>query len=194
MKEIELFELDALENIAIVKEPAIEIDFLCFSKDKKYTFTVEDKRILTGPFMVPDMRIPRYDENGELYYVFFSKDTVERIAYDFMSNDKIHAFNLEHEEDTNKLTLIESWLKTTDEDKSAALGIEAPIGTWFGSVKVNDDEIWNDIKNGKYNGFSIAGVFTKNKEKVVEPDYITEEEYKSILSGIKKLLSSNESI
>lgn len=185
MTEIELFEIDTLENIAIVQAPAIEIDFLCFSKEKHYTFTDEEKHIITGPFLVPEMRILRYDENGMPYNVFFSKDTVERIAYDFMSNDKIHAFNLGHEKDTNKLTLIESWLKTSEEDKSNALGIEAPIGTWFGSVKVNDDEIWKAIKEGQYNGFSIAGMFTANQP---------EEDYDALLAQVKNILSQNDDL
>lgn len=160
LNEFELFSIDTLENIAIVQRPAIEVDFLCFNKEKSYVFSANDKHILTGPFLIPEMRILRVDEQGNPFNVFFSKDTVEKIAYDFIGNDKIHAFNLGHTQDTDKLTLIESWIKTGDSDKSTELGIDVPIGTWLGSVKVNDDKLWDEIKQGKYNGFSIAGLFT----------------------------------
>lgn len=184
LEEIELFELDSLDNIAIVDEPAIMIDFMCFSKEKKYTFANEEKHILTGPFLIPEMRILRYDAQGEPYNIFFSKETVERIAYSFMSDDKIHAFNLGHQEDTDKLTLIESWLKTSDMDKSTALGIDVPEGTWLGSVKVNDENIWQDIKAGKYNGFSVAGLFTAERDEDDEAD--------RLLEKIKKIIIDNE--
>lgn len=172
LEEIELFELDTLDNIAIVDYPAIQVDFLCFSAEKNYTFADTEKHIITGPFLIPDLRILRYDANGKPYNIFFSKETVERIAYSFLSHDQIHAFNLGHVEDTDKLTLIESWIKTGNSDKSVELGIDVPVGTWLGSVKVNDKAIWEDIKAGKYNGFSIAGLF---RDGIDETDKLLEQ-------------------
>ena len=184
LKEIELFSIDTLENIAIVEAPAIQIDFLCFNKEKQYAFTDNSKHILTGPFLIPEKRILRYDEQGTPFNIYFSKSTVEKIAYEFMNSDKIHAFNLAHEKDTDKLTLIESWVKVDENDKSTALGIDVPVGTWLGSVKVNDDKIWKDIMAGKYNGFSIAGLFS------VEDTEKSEEE--TLLAKITEILKDVE--
>lgn len=183
--EYELFELDdKIDNIAIVQYPAIEIGFLCFSKDepKKYYFADDEKMELVGAFLVPEMRILRYNEKNEPYNVFFSADTVKKIAYDFLSNRQ---FNLGHNTDTDKLVLLESWLKESDEDKSSSLGLDVPIGTWLGKVKVNDDAIWAAIKSGAYNGFSIAGSFTTNKSE----DFAAQTDDEKLLESIKKLIS-----
>ena len=40
-----------------------------------------------------------------------------------------------------------------------------PIGTWMVSMKVDNDEIWNDyVKTGKVKGFSIEGYFADKLE------------------------------
>lgn len=184
MKEVELFELeDGIDNIAIVDYPAIEVGFLCFSKqENKYMFADDERHELVGAFLIPEMRILRYDESGEPYYVFFSKDTVARIAREFLSNRQ---FNLGHNVDTDKLVLLESWIKETEQDKSTALGLDVPIGTWLGKVKVNDDAIWAAIKSGAYNGFSIAGSFTTNKSE----EFGAQTDDEKLLESIKKLIS-----
>lgn len=185
MKEIELFALDeGIDNIAIVDRPAIEVDFLCFSKEEKpMRFADEERHELTGAFLVPDLRMLRYDENGEPYKVFFSKETVEKIAREFLSNRQ---FNIGHEADTDKIVLLESWIKTTEPDKSTALGLDVPMGTWLGSVKVNDNILWNEIKEGKYNGFSIAGAFTSSKSQEFKSQEDSDEK---LLNEIKNLLN-----
>lgn len=184
MKEIELFALeDGIDNIAIVDRPAIEVDFLCFSKEEKpMRFADEEKHELTGAFLVPELRMLRYDENGEPYKVFFSKETVAKIAREFLSNRQ---FNIGHSADTDKIVLLESWIKTTEQDKSTALGLDVPVGTWLGSVKVNDEILWNEIKEGKYNGFSIAGAFTSSKSQEFEAE---DDSVKELLNTIKDLL------
>lgn len=186
LKDIELFDIDGLlESVAIVGAPAIQIDFLCFSEAEKpmqLQFADDEKHILTGAFLVPELRMLRYDEQGEPYNVHFSRETVERLAYNFLSNRQL---NIGHYADTDRLQLIESWIKTTDEDKSVALGIEAPVGTWFGSVKVLDEILWNEIKEGKYNGFSIAGAFTTTKSEEFETE---DDSVKELLNTIKDLL------
>lgn len=186
LKDIELFDIDGmLESVAIVGAPAIQIDFLCFSEAEKpmqLQFADDEKHILTGAFLVPELRMLRYDEQGEPYNVHFSKETVERLAYNFLSNRQM---NIGHNVDTDRLQLIESWIKTTDEDKSVALGIEAPVGTWFASVKVLDEILWNEIKEGKYNGFSIAGAFTSSKSQEFKSQEDSDEK---LLNEIKNLL------
>lgn len=184
--EYELFELDdKIDNIAIVQRPAIDIDFLCFSKDEpqKYAFMDDEKHELVGAFLVPELRIPRFDEDGNLYNVYFSADTVKKIAYDFLSN---RAFNIGHNTDTDKLVLLESWLKESEQDKSTSLGIDAPVGSWFGRVKVLDDTLWSAIKSGAYRGFSIAGEFLSRKNEGFKAEEDSDEK---LLNEIKNLIA-----
>ena len=177
MKEIELFALDeGIENIAVVDRPAIEVNFLCFAKEEtqELVFANEERQELVGAFLIPDKRMLRYDENNEPYKVFFSKETVAKIAHEFLGNRQ---FNIGHNEDTDRLVLQESWIKTTDQDKSTALGLNVPIGTWLGCVKVNDNELWQKIKEGEYNGFSIAGEFIASKSQ----DFAAQEDSDTML-------------
>lgn len=181
LEEIELFNYEPLDSIAIVDEPAIMVDFMCFSAEKKYSFANEEKHIITGPILIPDLRILRYKKDtGEPFYIYFSKDTVEKVAHDFLSYDKNSSFNLQHSVDTDKLTMIESWIKVDEMDKSTALGIDVPVGTWLASVKVHSMPLWADIKAGKYNGFSIQGLFSKRSDDDV------------LLEKIKKLVEECE--
>lgn len=162
MLEIELFALpdETLTDISLVEFPATEHTFLQFNKDDKkpLLFADNEKHIITGAALVPDKRIYRNDENGE-YFVWFSRDTIRKISEQFFNDYKNKAFTLEHGDNTNSVVVVESWIKDSETDKSVALGLSAPVGTWFISAKVNSPEIWRAIKEGVYTGFSVAGTF-----------------------------------
>lgn len=165
MKTFELFVEDSdldIQQIALVEHPAIEVNFLAFSKDEKnkqiFHFN-EEKRIVTGPVLVPDKRIYRYSDGFE-YYVYFGQETIEKVAHEFLGN--INRFNIEHEKEVEGVKIIESWVKSDLEfDKSVALDMPLlPVGTWFISAKIDDDETWQNVKNGQFHGFSLEGTFT----------------------------------
>ena len=138
----------------------------------RFSFNVMDdeKRIVAGPLMVPNKFIIRRDENGDPYYVFFSKDTIRRIQERFNKQQRQNVTDVDH--DGNILDnniLLEQWIiESRVHDKSRYYGYnELPTGTWFGVYKVNDDTVWDRIKAGKLKGFSIAGDFI-NKAKPVD--------------------------
>lgn len=174
-KIIELFideeEKDfGVDAISLVSEPAILENFLAFKNDRKnkFTFAVADldKRILIGPALIPNKQIFRFDkESGEEYYVWFSKKTVRKASQLFMQNNKHHNATLEHSEKIQDLTVVESWIKESEIDKSVPYGFRVPHGSWLVSIKVNNDKIWKEqIKEGKVKGFSIEGFFTNKFE------------------------------
>jgi len=121
-----------------------------------------EKREITGAAVIPNKFIIRYDDYMNPYYVFFSKKTTKMLSEKFMKDHKMtDVANIEH---TNKMAdktyVVESWLvEDTFNDKSNALGLEYPEGTWVITMKVQSDEVWNDIKKGKYKGYSIEGFF-----------------------------------
>lgn len=165
-KEIELYideNGEWLEKISLVGLPAIESNFLCFSKEELMKFSVEeDEKIITGAVMIPEKRMLRIDEKtGDEYYVYFSADTIKKAAYRWLQENMNHQFNLEHTDNTNKIDVIESWIiNNQHNDKAASLGFSLPKGTWMLSCKVNDEKLWDEIKNGVYNGFSVEGIFS----------------------------------
>ena len=120
-----------------------------------------DKRIVTGPAMRAGQLIPRKDEDGNLFHVYFSADTIQKISEKFLEENKQHNTDVNHsmEADTEN-TLLESWLVADPElDKSKALGFNPTKGDWYVSYKINNDETWEQIKAGELTGFSIAGQF-----------------------------------
>jgi len=118
---------------------------------------------LAGPLMVPDKLIPRFDEEGEKYYVFFDAAGIKKLSYKLMENKLIDSVNIEHDADRKvaDLTLVESWLVADEKnDKSNSYGYNLPKGSWFGVYKVNNEEVWDKyIKTGAVKGFSVEGIF-----------------------------------
>jgi hypothetical protein len=158
--------LHGVDAISIVEHPAIEEDFITLSKDYKFEFKEVDneKRILMGAAMIPEKPIYRRDGDEE-YYVFFTKETIRRAAELYLTNGKQGNATLEHQAKLSGLTLVESWIvEDSQKDKSAAYGLEYPVGTWMVSMKVNNNDVWEEyVKSGRVKGFSIEGWFMQRE-------------------------------
>ena len=121
----------------------------------------DDKMIITGPAMKAFQLIPRRDEMGNLFHVYFSDETIKKLSEKFLKEHKQHMTDINHSMNPDEEnTLIESWIVEDPEmDKSKALGFNPTKGDWYVSYKINNEETWKQIKEGKLNGFSIAGQF-----------------------------------
>lgn len=133
----------------------------------RQTFAIQDEeeRIISGPLMLADTPIYRSDDNGE-YYVVFTKETIKKIAQRFFKKGYQSNVNLMHEQGnlTQGLTMFESWIKDDKRGIKAMKGFEdVPDGSWFGSFKVDNDEVWQMVKDGKVRGFSVEGQFNYRK-------------------------------
>ena len=184
-------EMMGIEAISIVKSPAIEADFVALkSEEIKLAEVNKDKKILMGPLLIPNKPIFRNSEEQDDYYIYFSKDTVERASQLYLKNGNQNNSTLEHKHDLNGLSLVESWIvEDTDMDKSKKYGFNVPVGTWMGSVKVNNDEVWNEyVKTGKVKGFSIEGYFADKMERPKESLGLTKEQ--KLINKIKDILQS----
>jgi len=172
MKVIELFideegEFAGIDAISIVEQPAIEENFVALKEDIKVELADVDKekRILMGAALIPNKKI--YRKNGEdEFYIYFSEDTVRRASELFLMKGNQSKSTLEHQASLSGLTVVESWIVEDDtHDKSRKYGLNMPVGTWMVSMKVNNDEVWEDyVKTGKVKGFSIEGYFTDKVE------------------------------
>ena len=121
---------------------------------------LDDQQIVVGPLMVPNKLIRRMDEDGE-YYVYFTDDTIKKLAHKAMKDKIIDRVNIEHDgEDKVNAFMVESWIKEGENDKSKEYGYNLPNGTWFAKYKIEDKAIWDDyIKSGAVKGFSVEGLF-----------------------------------
>lgn len=154
--------------ISLVDEPAIESNFVYLAKQKeqkRIILSSEDRHLVYGAVLIPDMPIVRYDDIDGEFYIQFPKETVEKLAFDYVKSGRVGNFTTQHKDETDKISIIESWIKTSENDKSRDLGLDCPIGTWFVGAKVEDETIWSDIKEGKMNGFSIESFL--NMEEIM---------------------------
>ena len=188
MKIIELLideeELySGIEAISIVDRPAIQENFIALSEQPKVKLAEVDKekRILMGAALVPNKNIYRSEGEDE-YYIYFSEDTVRKASELFLMRGNQNKSTLEHEASLSGLSVVESWIIEDDvHDKSRKYDMDLPVGTWMVSMKVNNDDVWeNYVKTGKVSGFSIEGYFT-DKVNMSELNKISEEEAENIL-------------
>ena len=178
-----------IDAISLVTSPAIEQDFVYFGKEKNnLTFAKidEEKRMLVSPALIPNKQIFRYDPNTDSnYYVYFSKDTVRQASELYLKHNNHHKATYQHEDRVSGVLTVESWVKEGDMDKSMLYGFNLPDGTWFVKMKIENDEMWNKIKEGELRGLSIEGYFVNKFEKMQKQP--TNEE---ILSALNEILQN----
>ena len=188
-------ELSGIEAISVVSAPAIEENFLALKNEEQIRLAEvsKEKRILMGAALIPDK--PIYRKNGEQeFYIFFSKETVSKASQMYLKAGNQGQATMEHtEEKLEGMTVVESWIiEDSVHDKSRKYGLDLPIGTWMVSMKVDNDDIWdNYVKQNKIVGFSIEGYFAdrlNNKVKENKTDQLTEEDklLKNIIDVLKE--------
>ena len=200
MKETRIVELViaddsqelAIDAISLVESPAIEQDFVFFGKEKNnLTFAKvdEEKRMLVSPALIPNKQIFRYDPNTDSeYYVYFSPETVRKASELYLKHNNHHKATHEHNERVSGVLTVESWIKEGDMDKSKMYGYDLPNGTWFVKMKINNDDLWQKIKNGELRGLSIEGYFTDRIEKMSELQPTDAE----ILNALNEIIKENQ--
>ena len=190
----EFDELAGIEAISVVENPAIEEDFIALKDHQEISLAEIDKekKILLGPLLIPNKPIYRKNQEDE-YYIYFSRETVRKASEGFLMKGNQSKSTIEHQHSIKGLTLVESWLVEDEvHDKSRKYGMNVPVGTWMGAIKVNNDEVWNEyVKTGKVKGFSVEGYFADKMERPKDPTIkdLAEQESEEILEAVKKLFS-----
>ena len=198
---IELFideskEEDGIEAISLVEFPAIEENFVALSKHKVEFKTVDsEKRIIVGLALVPNKLIYRRKGDYE-YNITFSTETVRKASELYLKRLKNNNTTLEHQEFTSGVSVIESWIvEDAKQDKTALYNLNAKEGDWAVVMKIDNDAVWQDVKNGKYLGLSIEGIFSdKKQEDMSAVEDMTEEEAKILLQEIKDYLENESKV
>jgi hypothetical protein len=204
MKIVELIlddneDLTGIEAISIVENPAIEEDFVALkSQELKLAEVDKEKKILLGALLVPNK--PIYRKSGEEeYYIYFTRDTVRKASQLYLQKGNQNNSTLEHQHTIKGLSLVESWIvEDKEKDKSRLYGLDVPVGTWMGAVKVNNNEIWDEyVKTGKVKGFSIEGYFADKAQRPKDQTIndlakIEEEEAEALLSQVKGIIKKDK--
>ena len=187
--------------ISLVNQPATEETFIAMSKQEKViTLSKVDgeQRILMGLVLQPNQMIPRIDEKGDEYQMYFSAETIKEYSENFFKSGFQLNSKLEHETPIEGVTFVESWIVENPKvDKSYNFGMEYPKGSWIATMKVDNDDIWNNyVKTGELQGFSIDAMVELEEVKENEFNFKSNinmsEKNKSILTKIKELVMSTE--
>lgn len=170
MKKLKLYKVVADKSevmaVSLVDEPAIDLNFIHLHKETPQLICLEkdEKHLLVGCVLRPDY--PIYRNNGkEEFYLEFPKETVERLAYDYMQSGRIYSFTTDHKDIADNVSIVESWIKTSENDKSKDYGLDVPIGSWIICAKVEDEAIWKRVKDGELRGFSVESFV--NLEEII---------------------------
>jgi len=189
----ELNDEHGVNAISLVENPAIEFDWIALKDEKKLELAEidKDKQLLMGAILVPNRPIYRMMDENE-FYIIFSKDTIRKASELYLTKGSQSNTTLDHSGKIAGVTLVESWIvEDSTQDKSRKYGLGVPIGTWMGTMKVNNDDIWKDyVKTGAIKGFSIEGYFDSQIKSNLKSDKMEKEENKllTILSEIKEFL------
>jgi len=197
--ELPIYLLDISEDleddaqvdfIALVDRPAIQKNWNAFAEKQKFEIVSEDRHIISGPVMLADVPIYRSDAQYGEYYVVFSKDTIMKIAQKFFKKGYQSNVNMMHnpELSVEGVTMFESFITDKNRGISAMKGFEdAPDGSWFGSFIVDNTQVWEDVKSGKFKGFSVEGLFNykPKKQAMIEDDIM--QKIAAILKDISDL-------
>jgi hypothetical protein len=193
MKIIELVidEKEALAGIgavSVVLTPAIESDFVALGKHEVELKEIDaEKKILMGAALIPNKQIYRKNKDNEEYYIYFSEDTVRHASELFLMKGNQNNATYEHKQKLEGMSVVESWLiQDSKTDKSRLYGFDLPKGTWMISMKVNNDDVWKQVKDGKVKGFSIEGYFADK----LEMSMMSEEDL--LIERIKQIITEDE--
>jgi len=174
---IEDLEIEGVFGLSLVSEPANDTEFMLFSKEMfQFSKIDTEKRIITGLVMQPNKKIKKHIK-GEVVDVFFSKETIEKMSQNYLRDFFQFSTSVDHEKDVDGVYLVEQWLVSDiKNDKAVALGFsDVSVGDWYVSLKVENDEVLENIKKGKYNGFSLEGLFNQKIIKMSEEEIVVEE-------------------
>jgi len=175
-------------GFALVKDPAIEEVGIYLSKEEEVVMLKEiEKGLLVTPVLIPNQKILRLTKNGEPYNIMFPKETIELAQRHFHINGHQSNSNSEHTDlKLNGVTIVESWIKEFEQDKSNEYGFDLPIGTWFAIMKVDNEEVKDKIKSGEIKGISIEGEFKLNNYKMSKEN--------NFVTALKDILGMNPEV
>jgi uncharacterized protein with FMN-binding domain len=189
---IELFiddtaENDGIEALSLVKFPATEENWVALNNHRIEFKSIDDeKRIIIGLALVPDKLI--YRKNGDYEYnIKFSKETVKKAGQLYLKKLNNNNTTLEHKTEVDGVSVVESWIVENPKmDKSAIYNLNATEGSWAVIMSIENDKVWQEIKDGTYLGISVEGYFSD------EQKLSAQSEEDKLINKIKSIITNAE--
>lgn len=199
IKDYKIYNIDENDSlvyaVSFVENPAVETNFVYLNEDEKPKRYVklesDEKRMVYGCALRADF--PIYRRYGyEEFYITFSSDAIEKLSQKFLKKGFQANMTQDHLSDVQGVTVVESWIKMdAEKDKSIALGLDdVAVGSWFIGCSVDDDNVWNDIKEGRWSGFSIEAEVLLNEIKMEKQMNTNLENNENFWDRMKELIAS----
>lgn len=153
---------EGILDISLVDYPAVKRDFVLFSQDKmNFSIQSEEKRIISGVVMLADTPIYRKSPTAGEYYIVFTRDIIEMMVEKMSFEGKLNNITLNHDGQlVEGVTLVELFIKDSSKGLNPTYLSDVTEGSLIASYKVENEDIWNQIKAGEFRGFSLSGIFS----------------------------------
>lgn len=181
-------KITGVKAISLVDAPAIESDFVAFSKEKPQYVELKIegyKQVVAGLALIPEKDIMRVTPEGEKYLAYFTLDSIEKIRNKFHKELLTSMVNVDHsQQDYIDAYLIESFIIDSPERLAdvTAKGIKNPImGSWFVAYKIEDAQTFQRVLDGELKGFSVE-IFVHRMFKAIPSEL---QEIKEAIADLK---------
>lgn len=188
-----------IDRISLVNDPAVDAYFVSFSKDKiQQMFTTnEEQKMITGVVMRCDYPIYRNDEHLGEYYINFSADVIKHMAQKLLRDNNQNNVNIEHmfNSDVEGVEMVELFIKDRNKGKNPTGFEDINDGSLFATFKVDNQDIWQQIKNGTFKGYSLEGLFNyvipdNNTDEVVEDEEKLIDDIETLIEQIREKINN----
>lgn len=188
-----------IDRISLVNDPAVDAYFVSFSKDKiQQMFTTnEEQKMITGVVMRCDYPIYRNDEHLGEYYINFSADVIKQMAQKLLRDNNQNNVNIEHmfNSDVKGVEMVELFIKDRNKGKNPTGFEDINDGSLFATFKVDNQDIWQQIKNGTFKGYSLEGFFNyvipdNNTDEVVEDEEKLIDDIETLIEQIREKINN----
>lgn len=151
-----------MQRISLVDSPAVMSNFVALAEQKKmqmYSVTDADKQLVRGVVMRADFPIYRRDDNGE-YYIIYKAETIREMAEKYLDENRQNAVNLMHQgEEIEGVQMVQYFIKDSENGVAPSGYDEIADGSLFAEFHITNEEVWKEVKEGTFKGFSLEGVF-----------------------------------
>lgn len=171
-----------LFGLSFVDNPAIQVELHAFKAEgQKVYFSTHEKREVVSPVLIPNQLIIR-EAMGIPYYMRASEETIRKIYEKYMLSGNWNNFTYMHENmelDISErvqdgIYLQRLWIieDEKNDDANTKYGFSLPKGTLMMKAKVQNRQIWNEIREKKIRGISLEALFDKvNSNKALQITY-----------------------
>ena len=162
-------ENDGMVRVSLVDDPAVMSDFVAFDAQKRsQTFAVEDedKRLVFGVVARADFPIFRKDDRLGEHYVIFPAESIREMAQKYLTEGRADRVDEMHDgDDVEDVHLVQWFIKDSAKGINPEGFDDIADGSLFAEYHVEDDEIWQQIKDGTFKGFSMEVFYTLQPEE-----------------------------